>query len=272
MLTILLNLTVGVLVGVGLRLGGLASTGWSTFWTILCVVAGQVGVGFLLRSKMQSVMTEIQAIMGGAQKRIQAKMTQWQHRPPSSPKQAQTEVEQEQQAAVNQALAVVEKLAPYYKWIPLLSRQADTMRMQFYWQLKQFDKVDRLMPRAMMADPMLMCVKLARSYMTGASMADLAALFKKFSGKVRYGQGELLYGMYAWMLVQKNDLDGALKVLVASDSKMESPTLKRNRDHLANNRANQFSLSGLGDNWYSMFLEEPKVKQQRVRHTPGRYF
>ena len=272
MLTILLNLVVGASIGAGLYFTDCASVGWSVFWTILSIVGGQVGVGFLLRKKMQSVMTEIQGIMGGAQKRIQAKMTQWQHRPPSGPRQAQTEVEHEQQVAVNQALAVVEKLTPYYKWIPLLSRQADTMRMQFYWQLKQFDKVDRLMPRAMMADPMLMCVKLARTYMKGAPVAELTSLFKKFSAKVRYGQGELLYGMYAWMLVQKNDLDGALKVLVASDSKMESAVLKKNRDLLANNRANQFSLSGLGDSWYAMFLEEPKVKQQRVRHTPGRYF
>jgi len=128
------------------------------------------------------------------------------------------------------------------------------------------------MPRAMMADPMLMCVKLARSYMKGAPVEELTSLFKKFSGKIRYGQGELLYGMYAWMLVQKNDLDGAFKVLVSADSKMESAVLKKNRDLLANNRSSQFSLSGLGDSWYAMFLEEPKVKQQRVRHTPGRYF
>lgn len=272
MLTILLNLMIGVAVGVGLSLGDVASIGWSIFWSILVIAGGQVGVGFLLRRKMKFVMTEIQSIMGGAQKRIQAKMTQWQHRPPSSPRQAQAEVEHEQQIAVNQALAVVEQLVPYYKWIPMLSRQADTMRMQFHWQLKDFNKVDQLLPRAMMADPMLMCVKLARAYMKGAPVSELAALFKSFSSKIRYGQGELLYGAYVWMLVQKNDLDGALKVLVESDSKMESPVLKRNREILANNRPNQFSLSGLGDTWYALFLEEPKVKQQRVRHTPGRYF
>jgi hypothetical protein len=39
----------------------------------------------------------------------------------------------------------------------------------------------------------------------------------------------------------------------------------RNCEHLANNRITQFSNAGLGEQWYSLFLEEPKVRTQRQR-------
>ncbi len=273
MLTIFINLFLAVCLACVLWMAHVAAPVWSVVWGVVFAVAFQVGVGLLLRRKMKRVTDEIQQIMMGAQRKMQAKMAQWQHRPPSSPKEAQQEMERDQRAAIAQALQVVEKLGAYNKWIPLLNKQTDTMRMQFCWQLKEFDKVDLLMPRAMLADPMLMSVKLARMYMKDAPTEELAKQFKKFTSRIRYGQGELLYGAYAWMLLKRGDVDGALKVLIDAETKMESATLKGNRAHLANNRPNHFSLTGLGDSWYALWLEEPKVRQQRMnpRHA-NRYF
>jgi len=92
-------------------------------------------------------------------------------------------------------------------------------------------------------------------------------VFKKHTARLRYGQGALLYGLYAWILVQKNELDGAHKVLIQACEKMENDTLKRNREHLANNRVGHFSNAGLGDEWYALHLEQPKVKMQRQRYS-----
>ena len=47
--------------------------------------------------------------------------------------------------------------------------------------------------------------------------------------------------------------------------KAENETLKQNWDHLVNGRIKRFSNAGLGDQWYSLLLEEPKVKMQRPR-------
>jgi hypothetical protein len=52
-------------------------------------------------------------------------------------------------------------------------------------------------------------------------------------------------------------------VLIEACEKMENETIKRNREHLANNRVGHFSNAGLGDQWYALHLEEPKVKMQR---------
>jgi hypothetical protein len=43
-------------------------------------------------------------------------------------------------------------------------------------------------------------------------------------------------------------------------------TFSRNWEHLSNDRVKSFSNAGLGDEWYSLGLENPPVvKQQRMR-------
>jgi hypothetical protein len=97
-------------------------------------------------------------------------------------------------------------------------------------------------------------------------------LFKKHTARLRYGQGALLYSLYAWILVQKKDADGAHKVLIKACEKMENETVKKNRELLANNKVGQFSNAGLGDEWYALHLEEPKVRVQRQSRFSSRPF
>jgi hypothetical protein len=53
---------------------------------------------------------------------------------------------------------------------------------------------------------------------------------------------------------------------------MENATIKQNLEHLANNRINQFTNAGLGDEWYALHLEQPKVKTQRQSPFAQRHF
>jgi len=76
----------------------------------------------------------------------------------------------------------------------------------------------------------------------------------------------ILYALYSWILVQRKDVEAAHKLLVNACTRMENETLKTNRDHLANNRVNQFSNAGLGDEWYALGVEQPRIKSQRARH------
>ena len=50
----------------------------------------------------------------------------------------------------------------------------------------------------------------------------------------------------------------------ASLQKSDSPVLLANRDRIANGKLKQFSNSQLGDAWYGLYLEDPKIRQQRV--------
>jgi len=237
---------------------------------VLAFVAGQAGTGFLIQKRVKAEMGGVQKILEDGQKRVQFKVNQWQMRPPGSLKQAQLEMEREQRLVVERALEASKGLERFNRWAPLMGRQIATLRLQLFWMLKDFKRVDELLPKALVVDPMMAAVKIARMHMKGEEGVE--KVFRKHVARVRYGDGALLYGLYSWILVQKKDLDGAHKVLIEACEKMENETIKRNREHLANNRVSHFSNAGLGDQWYALHLEEPKVKMQRQSPYANRPF
>jgi len=265
MLTVLINVIAGILLIAALGMTHTANWGWSTFWGTLLFVAGQGAAGFLIQKRMKNAMGGVQKILEDGQKRLQFKVGQWQMRPPGSIKQAQQEIEREQRVFVERALEESKGLERFNRWAPLMNRQIATMRIQLYWMLKDFKKVDELLPRALIVDPLMAAIKIARMHMKGED--GIEKIFKKHTARLRYGQGALLYGLYSWILVQKGDVDGAHKVLIQACEKMENDTIKKNREHLANNRVGHFSNAGLGDEWYALHLEQPKVKMQRQRYS-----
>ena len=65
--------------------------------------------------------------------------------------------------------------------------------------------------------------------------------------------------------MKSGDTDGAFKVLTEALKKSDDATLKFNHEQLMNNRVAHFSNAGIGDPWYSLLLEEPRVRTQRQR-------
>ena len=266
MLTVLINALAGVSVLMVLGMTDTAQWGWAVLWGVLTFVAGQGAAGFLIQKRVKVAMARVQKILEDGQKRLQFKVNQWQMRPPGSIKQAQQEMEREQRMFVERALEESKGLQRFNRWAPLMDRQLATMRVQLYWMLKEFKKVDELLPRVLIVDPLMAAIKIARMHMKGEN-EGIAKVFKKHTARLRYGQGALLYGLYSWILVQQKDLDGAHKVLIEACEKMENETIKKNREHLANNRGGHFSNAGLGDEWFALHLEQPKVKMQRQRYS-----
>ncbi len=270
MLTIIICLLFGTSVGLTLGLSGASGVGWSIGWGVVTVLGSQAAAGLLLRRRVQKLMANVQSTLAAGQKRLQHKVAQWQTRPPGSLKQAQLELERDQKVFLEQALAQTLDFEAYHLWSPLLSRQTNTLRMQLYYQLHDFTAVDRLLPKCLFLEPMTAAMKLARMHMRKDPEMD--RFFEKQVKRLRYGQGAILYALEAWSLIQRNDAEKAHRVLIKACEKMENETIKRNRDLLANNRVRQFSNSGLGDEWYALGLEEPKVKMQRSRGPGGRPF
>ena len=265
MLTILINAVAGLLLLAVLGMTDTANWGWSVFWGVLTFVTGQGVAGYLIQKRVKAAMGGVQKILEDGQKKLQFKVNQWQMRPPGSIKQAQQEMEREQRMFVERALEESKGLERFNRWAPLMDRQVATMRIQLYWMLKEFKKVDELMSKALIVDPLMAAIKIARMHMKGEE--GIEKVFKKHTARLRYGQGALLYGLYSWIMVQKNDIDGAHKVLIEACEKMENDTIKKNRENLANNRVGHFSNAGLGDEWYALHLEQPKVKMQRQRYS-----
>ncbi|MBO4287146.1 MAG: hypothetical protein J5985_03150 [Kiritimatiellae bacterium] len=271
MYTILLAAFIGISLCAGLGSTGSSSWGWAVFWGMLAFVATFAGLGLYFQSRIKVIGMTLQEVMKSGQAKIQAMVNGWQMRPPGSVKQAQDSIQREQAKSADAALAVAAKLDRYNRWVPMMERQSAAIRLQLYWAKRDFRQVDALLPKALMLDPMIVCMKIARMYVKGEK-EGMEKLFTRTTARLRYGQGALLYALYSWILVKQGEIDAAHKILVHACEKMENATLKANRDNLANNRIAHFSNAGFGDEWYALLLEEPKVRMQRQQPRFGRPF
>ena len=242
-----------------------AGVGWSIFWGVLSFGVFQGVFGFLIQKKVKAEMEKVQTILMAGQKRLQQKMQRWQMRPPGSVQAAQRELFEDTKIFVREALAQTETLRKFKLWVPMMERQIATAKFQLNWMIKDFKAVDALMPKALFLDPTMTAMKIARLYMTGGDLKEMKKLYTKGVSRVRYNGNVLLAAEMSWIEVQKGDVDAAFKTLTEALKKSDDATLKRNHECLMNNRPAHFSNSGIGDPWYSLLLEEPKVHTQRPR-------
>ena len=239
--------------------------GWSVFLSLLGFAAFQASFGLMLQRKVKADMMRVQSILEAGQKQLQQKMQRWQHRPPGSIQAAQKEIADDTRVFVKEALAETERLRRFRLWVPLINRQIATAQFQHNWMIKDFRKVDELMPKAMFLDPTSVAMKLARMQMTGARVEEMEKVYRKGAARLRYNQNVLLAAAWSWILVRRGMIDEAFRALTAALKNSDNETLKRNHECLMNNRTAHFNNSGLGDQWYLLLLEEPKVRMQRQR-------
>jgi hypothetical protein len=249
----------------GMKYGLSIGTGWSVFTGIFMFCSVQLTAGLILRKKIQQVMDEIQRIMMAAREEANAKMRVWQFRPPGSVKEAQREIETLMRKGAKNALATTAVMSRYKRWMPMMEKQIATVKFQLNWILKDFEQVDALMPKAFFLAPEAIAMKMARMYMRGDSIEEIAKIYNKASRRARYNANVILDACYSWILVKRGNADEAHKVLTAALKNSDNQVLKSNHLHLANGRVSHFNNSGLGDQWYSLYLEEPKVKTQHQR-------
>ena len=265
MYSVLISVVVGLAVGLGLGLSGVLGYGWSSFFGVLAFGVAQFVAGRIIQKRVKGAMEAVQAVLVDGQKKIQAKMARWQMRPPGSIQSMQAEIARDQKTFVMEALARTEDLRRFTPWVPMMGRQIATAQFQLFWMIKDFKKVDELMPKALFMDPTMRAMKIARLHMLDKPTEEIAKAYEKAVRSLRYNQNVLLAATYSWILVQRKDIDGAFKALNRALEKSDNETLKSNREHLANNRVAHFTNAGLGEQWYALLLEEPKIRPQRQR-------
>ena len=275
MYSFLISIAVAGAVFGGCMAGG-AKTGTTVFFSILGFIGAYVLVGFLVRKKITAVQKELQEIMMAGQQRISRKVQQAQTKPGVNVKLLQRQIEGDQKAIYQDALEFIDRLDPFKKWSPMMGRQIITMRMQFHYQLKQFEEVDKLLEGQnlfkgpMMMEPMTVAMKMARQYKNG----DVEGAGKTFKQHLKWFRGSratLLYALMSWILVKKGEDEEARQLLQKGKEATGDETLTFNWERLSNDKAKSFSNAGLGEEWYSLYLENPpQPKQQRMRAPKGR--
>jgi hypothetical protein len=251
--------------GLALYFTGTTGYGWSTFFGVLTFGAVQMGIGMFMQRKVKAAMKAVEQIIVAGQKALQAKAQRWQLRPPGSLQAMQNEIARDQRKFVEEALALTEPLHRFDLWVPMMKRQIATAQFQLYWMVKEYRKCDALMDKVLFVEPTMYAMKMARLYAQDKPTDEIRKVYEKGSRRLRYNQNVLLAATWSWMLVQRKEIDAAFKALTEALRNSDDATLKANREALANNRIAHFSNTGIGDTWWALGLEEPKVKTPRQR-------
>lgn len=265
MLSLIIAALCGVGTGASLYLTGALGYGWSAFLAVVAFGAVQMGIGVFMQRKVKAGMKAVEQTLLNGQKAMQAKTRRWQMRPPGSIQEAQNEMARDQRKFVEEALALTEGLHRFDLWIPLMKRQIATAQFQLYWMIREYGKCDRLMGKALFVEPTMYAMKMARMHTLGRPTAEIAKVYRKGSRRLRYNQNVLIAATWSWILVKRNEIDEAFRALNAALKNSDNETLKANREALSNNRTAHFTNTGIGDAWWAIGLEEPKVKMQRQR-------
>ncbi len=264
MLTMIISLSLGVLVFASTRFAAEFSTGWAVACAILSMFIFQLAAALLIRRAVNARNLQIQAIIMDVQKRLEAKQQHFMRHPLGSQKIMMQQLEQEQTAGLERALAACDIFKPLYIWNFLLAKQINTMKMAFLFQLKRFDNVDAIMPKCLFLEPQAVCMKMVRLYKKNDPALD--KFFRKKGATLKKDNCVLPALLYAWILLKQGKNDDAFTVLTNAKKKSENPVLVANWEALANGKIKQFSNAGLGEAWYALGLEMPKM--QRVQQQP----
>lgn len=238
----------------------------TTIASILAFFIVLLLINLALKKKLEAAFATVQQLITDKQAVLMRKIKTVGMR--ATP-QFQKEIEREQADAIRAAIEQLKVLKPFEKWNFMVKRQADTMRAQFYFQLKEYEEADKYFKRALLFDPMIVAMQMTRFYKLGKDK-ELESCFKKGVRRFRDEKGAIIYALYSWILVQQNKIDDAIQILVQAKTKAENPTLQQNWNYLVNGQVKRFSNAAFGDQWYSLYLETPRM--QRIQQQPGGAF
>jgi hypothetical protein len=263
-IAVLIGAGAGTAVGIDLQ---------STPWGITCGLAGyvitQIIISLILRKKVNAVQAGIQEEMNADRERINRQLTTFQQRQPGNMTGLKQLADRLQNEVSHKLLAATDRFKVFYLWNPMLYKQINAMKVQLFYQLKDYDAVDRLLPKSMLIDPLSLSIKLVRMYRHEDKEID--AFYNKKCSKFKSDQGAFLACVYAWIKLKQQNSQAAIAALRGARKLSDNPVLIENLDKLVNDRKKDFSNAGFGDQWYALGLEEFKPKAVRRRNNGPMY-
>lgn len=245
--------------------------GWAIVAALGAALGATLPISWWVKKRIEAIFNRIQEMLLRDQKTMQRKVAALQNKGIGGQKVID-QLEKEQEVSVRAALAPLEELKPYQKWNPLVKKQADMLRGQLLFQIKDYDAARPCLQNAMVLDPTVACMQMILHWKQNPEETkELDKMFNKGVGRFKYDKGTLIYALYSWILVKQNRLNEAVATLAEGKTKTEDPVIAQNWDHLANNHLKRFSFAGLGERWYALGLETPQpVRQQQQAPFGGR--
>ena len=271
MLTIIIGCLTGVLLGGTLGMVWQGHPVWASLLGVTGFFGVMIGVNLLMRRKMEAIFKGVQAHIEESQEQLRRRIQIMQNKNMSGGKGLQKRLEKEQTDSIVESIALLDQITPLKRWNIMAERQANTLRGQLYYQIKDFGNAKRCLEKSLVPtpDPLTLAMKMALMYKAEA-FDDLAKAFRRGVKRFKDDKSVILYALYSWVLVSQGKFDEAQAVLDEGKDQTDDETIRRNWEHVANGRVKQFSNAGVGEQWYALHLEAPKpVKARQGRFGGG---
>ena len=268
----MLSILIAVVIGVGIAIAMIVDQ-QHIAWSIVSGVAGyvvvQIIISLVLRKKINAVQAEIQAEMNADRERINRQLMTFQQRQPGNMNGLKQLADRLQSEVSKKLLTATERVKGFYPWSPMLYKQINAMKMQLYFQTRDYAEVDKLLPKSMLIDPLSLSIKLVRMYKN--EDRELDSFYKKKCSRFKSDQGAFIACVYAWIKLKQQDVQSAVSALRSARKLSDHPVLVENLDKLLNDKKKDFSNAGFGEQWYALGLEEFKPKAVRKRNNGPMY-
>ena len=254
MLSIIIAIVSGVLCTV-ISANWLTSQGWAITLGVFVFITVFILLNRYFGKKLATIVNQVQEMLQESQNEAVKMINRFQSKPVGSQKMMENNVEKKVEAGVSNALDLLDRVAPLYKWSLLAERQINTLKMQLNFQIKRFEEADRLMSKILVLEPLTLAMKMVRQYHHNSP--DLDKTFRKGVKKFKYEKAILIYSVYSWILIKRKEVEKALEVLSEAKEKIDDEFIHRNWQNVANNKVHLFSNAPIGEQWYALHLEKP---------------
>ena len=268
----MLSILIAVIIGASIAIAMIVDQ-QSVAWSIVSGIAGyvvvQIIISLILRKKINAVQAGIQAEMNADRERINRQLTTFQQRQPGNMNGLKQLADRLQSEVSRKLLEATERFKVFYPWSPMLYKQINAMKVQLYFQIKDYGEVDRLLPKSMLLDPLSLSIKLVRMYKNDDK--ELDSFYNKKCSRFKSEQGAFIASVYAWIKLKQQNTQAAIAALRAARKHSDHPVLVDNLDKLLNDKKKDYSNAGFGEQWYALGLEEFKPKAVRRRNNGPMY-
>ena len=268
----MLSILIAVIIGASIAIAMIVDQ-QSVAWSIVSGIAGyvvvQIIISLILRKKINAVQAGIQAEMNADRERINRQLTTFQQRQPGNMNGLKQLADRLQSEVSRKLLEATERFKVFYPWSPMLYKQINAMKVQLYFQVRDYEEVDRLLPKSMLLDPLSLSIKLVRMYKNDDK--ELDSFYNKKCSRFKSEQGAFIASVYAWIKLKQQNTQAAIAALRAARKHSDHPVLVDNLDKLLNDKKKDYSNAGFGEQWYALGLEEFKPKAVRRRNNGPMY-
>ena len=137
MLSIVIALVIGAAVGTAVGID-LQSSPWGITCGFAGYIATQIVISLILRKKVNAVQAGIQNEMNADRERINRQLTTFQQRQPGNMAGLKQLADRLQNEVSRKLLDATSRFKVFYLWSPMLYKQINAMKVQLYYQLKDY--------------------------------------------------------------------------------------------------------------------------------------